>query len=96
MPKVKQGRLALVASRLGIYAQWWARLAARQSIERECRGFGPVASADLGVDVSDMALHRPFAEHEFGGDFPAGLPQGDQPQHLDLPFRKTCGVRRWR
>ena len=40
---------------------------------------------DLLVDVGDMPLHRPQAQHKLLGDLLVALACGDKAQHLHLP-----------
>ena len=47
--------------------------------QREDRGVGPPACADLGVDVADVAFHSPDAEDQLLGDLIIGLATGHQP-----------------
>ena len=59
--------------------------------QREDRGVGSPARADLGVDVADMTLHGPDAEDQVFGDLAVGLATGHQPQDLGLPAGQPGG-----
>src|SRR4051812_30668516 len=54
-------------------------------------GRGARGDAQLGEDVAHVAVDRPLAEDERGGDRAVGLPGGDAAQDLELAARQAVG-----
>lgn len=53
-------------------------------VKGEGGGFGPAADLGLAVDIRDMPLHRPAAQHQFRRNLRIGLTLCNEAQHLDL------------
>ena len=52
--------------------------------ERDRRGLGARAHAELLEDVCEMELHRVLAERQLGGDVAVAMAHGHQPQDVEL------------
>ncbi len=52
------------------------------------RCVSPPAGSDLGVDVCDMALDGPHAQHKLIGDFGIGTPIGNKSEDFRLARRE--------
>ena len=61
--------------------------------QRVGRGLGPAVRARLVVAVGDVALDRMHAQRECVRDRAIRVPLGQQPKHLDLPWREAIGRR---
>src|SRR5262245_29713418 len=83
----------------GRYSIWRSIRSLRNEVVAEgvCSGRGPrslTARPNLFIDVGDMPLRRPAAQHKLLGYLLVALARRYQAQHFYLPFGQVVRVRR--